>query len=95
MIVSYGDETTRDVHFDDNIKAVRAVPKSIWAVARRKLNQLHAAADLGDLASPGNNLERLKGDWAGFYSLRINVQWRIVFRFARGQASDVQIVDYH
>lgn len=95
MIASYGDEATRDVHYDDNTKAARAIPRDIRPVARRKLNQIAAAAKLADLASPGNNLEKLKGNLAGSYSIRINDQWRIIFAFENGQASGVQIADYH
>ncbi len=95
MIASYGDEATRDVHYGDNTRAARAVPRDIWPVARRKLNQIAAAAQLADLASPGNNLEKLKGKLAGLHSIRINDQWRIVFAFESGQASGVQIADYH
>jgi proteic killer suppression protein len=95
VIASYGDEATRDVHYDDNTKAARALPRDIWPVARRKLNQIAAAARLADLASPGNNLEKLKGNLAGSYSIRINDQWRIVFVLESGQASDVRITDYH
>jgi proteic killer suppression protein len=95
VIASYGDEATRDVHYGDNTRAARAVPRDIWPVARRKLNQIAAAAQLADLSSPGNNLEKLKGNLAGLYSIRINDQWRIVFAFESSQASAVQIRDYH
>jgi proteic killer suppression protein len=95
VIASYGDEATRDVHYGDNTKAARTVPKDIWPIARRKLNQIAAATQLLDLASPGNNLEKLKGDLAGSYSIRINDQWRIIFIFEKGQASGVRITDYH
>jgi len=95
VIASYGDEATRDVHYDDNTRSARTIPRDIWPVARRKLNQIAAAAQLSDLASPGNNLEKLKGDLAGSYSIRINAQWRIVFAFESGQASGVKIADYH
>lgn len=65
-------------------------------VARRNLQYLHEAADLRDLKSPpGNRLEGLKGDLKGFHSIRINDQWRVVFRWSGGNAFDVQIVDYH
>ncbi|MDN7754078.1 type II toxin-antitoxin system RelE/ParE family toxin [Burkholderia gladioli] len=65
-------------------------------VAIRKLQQLHAAADLDFLRIPPNNrLEALKGDRKGQFSIRINDQWRICFRFAGGNATDVEIVDYH
>jgi proteic killer suppression protein len=46
-------------------------------------------------APPGNRLEALKGDWSGYYSIRINIQWRIIFRWESGHASDVRVVDYH
>ena len=66
------------------------------AVARRKLDLLHYAADLVDLRSPpGNRLEALKGDLKGRHSIRINDQWRIVFRWSEGGAEDVRIEDYH
>lgn len=60
------------------------------------MQYVHEAADLRDLkAPPGNRLEGLKGDWKGFHSIRINDQWRVVFRWSGGNAFDVQIVDYH
>ena len=96
MIGSYADDATRDVHYDDNTKEARSIPKDIWKVARRKLNMIDLATSLQDLTSPGNNLEKLKGEYDGFYSIRINDQWRIVFKFwDNGTADDVRIVDYH
>ena len=69
---------------------------SMQRVARRKLAQLDAAATLIFLrVPPGNRLEALKGDRRGWYSIRINEQWRLCFRFADGDAYDVEIVDYH
>ena len=66
------------------------------SVAERKLTQLHNAATLDFLRSPpGNRLEPLKGDRNGQWSIRINDQWRICFRFADGEVFDVEIVDYH
>jgi proteic killer suppression protein len=65
-------------------------------VAQRKLDMLNAAHALADLRSPpGNRLEALRGDWRGFHSIRINEQWRIVFRWAESQAHDVRVIDYH
>ena len=65
-------------------------------VAQRKLAQLDAAATLDFLrVPPGNRLEALRGDRAGFYSIRINNQWRLCFRFADNNAFDAEIVDYH
>lgn len=69
---------------------------NIEAVARRKLRQLEIAARLEDLrVPPGNRLEALKGKRHGEYSIRINDQWRVCFRWADSSAEDVEIVDYH
>lgn len=69
---------------------------AVEAVAMRKLQQIHAAATLAFLrAPPGNRLESLSAELEGWYSIRINAQWRICFHFACGEASDVRIVDYH
>jgi len=69
---------------------------NIQVVALRKLAMLHRAEKLGDLRIPPNNkLEQLKGDRVGQWSIRINDQWRVCFRFEGGHAYDVEIVDYH
>ena len=97
MIESFGNALAEDL-FDDksSTKATKAFPPELRRPARRKLQYLHEAGDLGDLKSPpGNQLESLKGDWKGFHSIRINDQWRLVFRWSGGNAFDVQIVDYH
>lgn len=74
----------------------RRLPATIRSVAKRKLDQVHAAKTLDFLRSPpGNRLEALKGDRVNQYSIRINEQWRICFRFEDGDAYDVEIVDYH
>ena len=78
--------------------ARKAVPRwrSIERVALRKLVQLDLAQTIEDMrVPPGNRLERLKGDRAGQYSVRINDQWRLCFRFEQGQALEVEIIDYH
>jgi len=65
-------------------------------IAQRKLRQLDSAVVLSDMASPpGNHLEALKGDRTGRYSVRINVKWRLCFRWHNGDSYDVEIVDYH
>ena len=69
---------------------------AIAKIALRKLDQIDASVSIGDLrAPPGNRLEALKGDRAGQWSIRINDQWRICFRWQDGDAWDVEIVDYH
>lgn len=72
----------------------RRFPRQIQGVARRKLRMLNAAHRLVDLP-PGNRLEVLRGNRAGQYSIRINDQWRICFRWCDGAVEDVEIVDYH
>lgn len=74
----------------------RRLPSDIQAVARRKLRMLNAAASLDDLrVPPANRLEALKGRRKGQFSIRINDQWRICFRWNDGDVHDVEIVDYH
>ena len=96
MIDSFGNDLAEDLFFDRRSRATRSFPAKLRRVARRKLLYLHDAADLRDLrVPPGNRLEALKGQWSGFHSIRVNDQWRVVFGWSRGQAHDVQIVDYH
>ena len=93
MIESFASAETEKV-FHGQVS--RKLPRDIQRTARRKLVYLQDAEDLQDLlAPPGNRLERLHGDRAGQYSIRINDQWRICFRWENGQAVDVEIVDYH
>jgi proteic killer suppression protein len=97
MILGFADEGTADLfHGVRSREARRALPPELWRVARRKLDRLDAAGDPRDLADPpGNRLEVLRGDLAGLFSLRVNDRYLIVFRFERGDASEVRVVDYH
>ncbi len=97
MILDFADEATEDIFHGNRSKAARrCLPPGLWPAARRKLDRLNRAREPRDLADPsGNRLEALKGDYAGYFSIRINDQYRIVFRFERSDARDVQIVDYH
>lgn len=75
---------------------VRRLPGTLHRVMLRKLAMVHAAHSLDDLrVPPGNRLEKLGGDRAGQFSIRVNDQWRICFRWQDGDAYDVTIVDYH
>jgi toxin HigB-1 len=95
MIASFKGQLAEDLFFDRHTAVTRRFPPTLREVAQRKLQYLNAAARLNDLRlPPGNRLEALKGDWAGFHSIRIHNQWRIVFRWADG-AREVQIIDYH
>lgn len=87
---------TADVYYGRDTKAARRLPKPLWPVIRRKLDALHRARTLQDLRLPaGNHLEALKGDRAGTFSLRVNSQYRITFRFEGGHADGVTCEDYH
>jgi len=96
MIQSFGNRATSDLYHGISGSRVRRLPGQIRELALYKLDVLNAAQSLEDLKSPpGNRLEALKGDLAGFHSIRINNQWRIVFRWQGTNAHDVQIIDYH
>lgn len=96
VIETFGNSVAEDFFDDKRTKATRSFPPELRRVARRKLLYLHDAAELSDLAvPPGNRLERLKGGRRDFHSIRVNDQWRVVFRWRGGNAFDVQIVDYH
>ena len=96
MLDSFGNALAEDLFYDRRTRATRSFPAELRRAARRKLLYLHDAAELRDLrVPPGNRLEALRGDRRGFHSIRINDQWRVVFRWSRGQVHDVQIIDYH
>jgi proteic killer suppression protein len=96
VIQSFADRMTEDIFHGAETKAARGIPRSLWAVARRELDALDAAADVQDLrAPPGNRLERLRGSLQGLWSTRINDPFRIVFRFEHGTAHEVRITDHH
>jgi toxin HigB-1 len=93
-IQSFQDSATADLYHGRNTSRVRRFPNDILKIALRKLDVLNAAHKLDDLRSPlANRLEALKGDLAGFHSIRVNDQWRIIFRWDSG-AQDVALVDY-
>ncbi|MBI5548618.1 MAG: type II toxin-antitoxin system RelE/ParE family toxin [Deltaproteobacteria bacterium] len=97
MIASFADTGTRDIYLGVSSKAARAtLPTALWAVAQRKLSYLEAAHTIDDLRSPpGNHLEKLKGNLLGYWSIRLNDQFRVILQFVDGNASEVAIVDYH
>jgi proteic killer suppression protein len=97
MIKGFADEGTEDIWNGDGTKAARKTcPKALWPVAARKLDIVNAAHAEKDLrVPPGNRFERLKGKLTGKCSIRINDQYRVVFRWKAGDATEVQITDYH
>ena len=93
MITSFASAETEKVW---NGQWSSKLPEAIQDVARRKLRMVNSALDLTDLrVPPANRLEKLSGDYKDFYSIRVNKQWRIIFRWAAGNATHVEIVDYH
>jgi proteic killer suppression protein len=93
VIESFASTETKKI-FEGQIS--KKLPLEIQRTARRKLLYLDSAKDLQDLkAPPGNKLEKLKGDRAGQYSIRINDQWRICFEWFDNKARNVEIIDYH
>jgi len=92
MIQSFGDRATEALFWDEFVRQFQGIARP----AKRKLEAINAAVRLDDLkVPPANRLEKLKGNWKDFYSIRINDQWRIIFRWANGEAHDVRITDYH
>ena len=93
MIVSFGSKESEQIW---NGIRVKKMPLEIQNTGRRKLRMLNNSQDLMDLrVPPSNRLEKLSGNLNGFYSIRINKQWRIIFKWDSGNASDVEIIDYH
>jgi len=97
MIGSFADRGTEDIFDGTSTKAARKTcPQDLWPVARRKLDMLNQAAELNDLrVPPGNRLEPLKGERQGRYSVRINEQYRLCFRWTSEGPIEVEIIDYH
>lgn len=93
MIRTFGDKITERIWSGQYVKGV---DRMLQRTALRKLELVHAARDVEDLRiPPGNRLEKLSGDRAGQYSIRVNAQWRICFAWNEGGADDVEFVDYH
>lgn len=93
MITSFGSKETKKIWDGERVKGFAT---EVQEIARRKLRMLNNSQNLTDLQiPPSNKLEKLKGNLQGYYSVRINNQWRIVFKWDKGNASDVEILDYH
>ncbi len=96
MIQSFADAATADLFREQNSRESRSIPRELWRVTQRKLKALDVAVNLDDLLVPaGNRLEKLKGNQAGRYSMRINAQYRVTFRWEAGHAYEVRVEDYH
>ena len=97
MIASFANTATEDIFEGRNsAEARRLVPRDLWKIAFRKLDQINIATELDDLrVPPGNRLEALKADRKGQHSIRINDQYRICFVWQESGAENVEIIDYH
>ena len=93
MIVSFGNKETERVWLGERVKKL---PDEVQEVGRRKLRMLNNSQNIMDLTIPSSNkLEKLKGNLKQFYSIRINDQWRIIFKWDTGNTTEVEIIDYH
>jgi toxin HigB-1 len=93
MILTFGDKNTETIW---NGIRVKNLPIEVQSVGRRKLRMLNNSQTILDLRiPPSNRLEKLSGKLDGFYSIRVNDQWRIMFKWIEGQSEEVKIVDYH
>jgi toxin HigB-1 len=93
MIKSFGDRSTEQIWWGEQVKNI---PVEIQKTGRRKLRMLNNSVSLLDLKiPPSNKLEKLKGNLKNFYSIRINDQWRVVFKFIENNVEEVKIIDYH
>lgn len=93
MIISFGNSETEEVW--DGIR-VKKLPIEIQNIGRRILRMINNSNDMTDLRVPtANRLEKLSGNLKNYYSIRINNQWRIIFKWNSGNATHVEIIDYH
>ncbi|MFV0387325.1 MAG: type II toxin-antitoxin system RelE/ParE family toxin [Pyrinomonadaceae bacterium] len=93
MIISFGSKETEKIWSGIRVKNI---PIEVQNIGRRKLRMLNNSQNIFDLRiPPSNRLEKLAGNLNGFYSIRINRQWRLIFRWKNGNARDVKITDYH
>ena len=93
MIVSFGSKETEKIWQGQRVSKI---PLTVQEAGRRKLRMVNNAVDLADLRiPPANRLEKLSGNLKNYYSIRINEQWRVIFKWASGNATEVEILDYH
>jgi len=93
MIISFSSKETEKIW---NGERVKNFPQEIQQIGRRKLRMLNNSQSIADLKiPPSNRLEKLSGNLKNFYSIRINDQWRIIFKWVSNHAEEVEIIDYH
>jgi proteic killer suppression protein len=93
MIISFGSKETEKIW---NGERVKGLPMEIQEIGRRKLRMLNNSINIADLRIPrSNRLEKLGGNYNGFYIIRVNNQWRIIFQWKNSNSYDVKLLDYH
>ena len=93
MLTSFGNKDTQKIWEGERVKGL---PTEVQEIARRKMRMLNNSQNLTDLMiPPSNRLEKLKGTLKNFYSIRVNDQWRIIFKSNNGNADEVELIDYH
>lgn len=93
MLTSFGNKNTQKIWEGERVKGL---PTEVQEITRRKLRMLNNSQNLTDLMiPPSNRLEKLKGTLKNFYSIRVNDQWRIIFKWKNGNADEVELIDYH
>ena len=93
MLTSFGNKNIKKIWEGERVKGL---PTEVQEIARRKLRMLNNSQNLTDLMiPPSNRLEKLKGTLKNFYSIRVNDQWRIIFKWNNGNANEVELIDYH
>jgi proteic killer suppression protein len=93
MLTSFGNKDTQKIWEGERVKGL---PTEVQEIARRKMRMLNNSQNLTDLMiPPSNRLEKLKGTLKNFYSIRVNDQWRIIFKWNNGNADEVELIDYH
>lgn len=96
MIKTFGSKFVYNLYHGELTSFHKKFPPYLYDKVIRLLDQLNAATKIESMnIPPGNRLEKLRGDLSGFWSVRINLQWRLIFRWESGYAYDVDIVDYH
>lgn len=93
MIIFFGSKETKKIWEGEWVKGL---PAELQEIIRRKLRMLNNSQHIADLQIPSSNrLEKLKGNYKDYYSIRVNDKWRIIFKWSNGNASEVTIIDYH
>lgn len=96
MIRNFKSKVAQDIYDGVVSRFARTIPLQLHAKVQRLFDQLNAATMIETLrVPPGNNLEKLKGDLKDFWSVRVNRQWRVIFKWEEGDACDVDVLDYH